>query len=91
MISERCPEESECEVVVKLVFEDKIATTLSIQTEVGTIASIETSGDGTVKTANFTLSGYFQNGFNGADFGVNTGLESNALPIMMARVNFLAE
>ncbi|PWQ99561.1 hypothetical protein [Leucothrix arctica] len=88
VVSHRCPTGTLCEIAVKVVFEDSVATTLSVQTEVGTMASINTIGDGDIKTATLTFKGHFQNGFNGADFGLATGSEAEALPVMITRVNF---
>ena len=91
VVSNRCPQELACDLMVKVVFEDKVATTLSVKTEYGVVATVETLGDGAIKTASFALNDYFKNGFQGADFGLVTGVDSEALPVMMTRVNFLAE
>ena len=91
VLTSRCPADTTCELTVKVVFEDTVATTLSLQTETGTLASLDTVGDGATKTATFTVSEHFRNEFNGADFGLKTGLEEESLPVMMVRVNFMQD
>ena len=89
VINSRCGIRSACELEVKVVFEDRIATTLSLVTKAGVVSKIKTSGDGKTKTATFALSGSFANTFDGADFGLKTASETESLPVFMTRVNFM--
>ena len=92
VVSKRCDLGSACQLEIKVVFQDTVATTLSLVTEAGVVGAIETSGDDVIKTVTFTADDTFANGLpNGADFGIVTVKDAHALPVFMTRVNFLSE
>lgn len=91
VIAERCDAVVGCELVVKVVFEDSVATTLSLVTESGVVGRVQTVGDETTKTVTFALNGVFANSYENADFGLRTTSETEVLPVFMARVNFMRQ
>ena len=92
VVANRCDEGAACHIEVKVVFQDTVATTLSLVTEAGVVGAIETDGLQGTKTVTFNVEGTFNNGLeNGADFALVTSSETDTLPVFMARVNFLNE
>ena len=92
VVANRCQTGSECNLEVKVVFQDTVATTLSLVTEAGVVGRVATIGGGETKTSTFTVSGTFANGIEGiADFALVTSSETDTLPVFMTRVNFLSE
>ena len=89
VVLNRC-EAGVCDVEVKVVFQDTVATVLSLVTEAGVVGQISTDGLQGTKTVTFKVKGNFNNNLdNGADFALTTANEADALPVFMARVNFL--
>lgn len=89
VVAERC--ESPCQLEVKVVFRDSVATTLQVVNQDGVLSTLQTVGDGALKTANFAVSAGFSNQFSGGDFGVITAAADQPLPVLMTRVNFLKQ
>jgi hypothetical protein len=90
VVANRCESGAVCNLEVKVVFQDTVATTLSLVTEAGVVGAIETDGLAGTKTVTFNVEGTFNNGLeNGADFKIVTSYV--ALPVFMTRVHFLNE
>ncbi|WP_022950400.1 hypothetical protein [Leucothrix mucor] len=89
VVAERC--DSPCELEVKLVFRDDVSTTLQVMNQEGVLSTLQTLGDGALKTASFPVSAEFANQFSGGDFGVTTAAVGQPFPVLMTRVNFLKQ
>ena len=74
-----------------MVFRDSLATTLQVVNQDGILGTLQTVGDGALKTASFAVSAGFANQFSGGDFGVTTAAADQPLPVLMTRVNFLKQ
>lgn len=87
VVQNRCG--GSCDIEVKVVFYDKVATTLSLVNQNGTLSTVQTSGTKKYRTATFTTNTSFSNSYNNADFGIKTSSASEKQPILMVRVNFM--
>lgn len=87
LMQERCA--SGCDIEVKVVFKDDRRMQLQVEHAAGTSVQLATPGGGQTRTATFPISGMFINGFNDADFSVQT-VDGSELSVLMARVNIVS-
>jgi hypothetical protein len=72
VVLKRC-EAGVCDLEVKVVFQDTVATVLSLVTEAGVVGQLTTDGLQGTKTVTFKVKGNFNNNLeNGADFAITT-------------------
>lgn len=76
----------ECKARIYVTYKDTEKTELQIGIAKGLTNAIQTLGDGKIKTANFPVSSYFNNGMKGNDFTVLSNKEP--IPIMLVRMVF---
>jgi len=83
----RCNKKT-CTVDVKITFKDTVKTSIQVRVEEGVTKTIQTQGDGKIKTVTFPVKSMFRNKAQGFDFIIETKKE--ALPLILIRMNFLS-
>lgn len=81
----RCPDR--CSVEIKLTYQDDNKSTVWIETSQGKTSQLNTTGDGKLKTASFTMELSPNNALNKSDFLVKSA--QGSLSLMLLRLNLL--